>query len=259
MNSQITKNNNVLELGKTYQFAGYKWTACELINKGKTLVIQSHGVTHGAWPGYVMPQFGNGNFYAADIDGEDISAYDDKMQTLYDAIKDAEDSSTSYGKGLFLISKEKVGFTEWGKSGSGNYWQALKKTAENACSFGSPDNYAWLGTVYGSGGAWYVNSNGGVSYNDQSDDYVVAPVFNLDLSKVEIIGDEIIKKAQPASSPFDIDNLNKIKKEIVTSMKIMDVTIKGIKESDEYKMAQAYNQGLRDAMSIFERESDHID
>mgnify|MGYP004683803615 FL=1 len=55
MNSQITKNNNVLELGKTYQFAGYKWTACELINKGKTLVIQSHGVTHGAWPGYVMP------------------------------------------------------------------------------------------------------------------------------------------------------------------------------------------------------------
>ena len=88
---------------------------------------------------------------------------------------------------------------------------------------------------------------------------MVAPVFNLDLSKVEIIGDEIIKKAQPASSPFDIDNLNKIKKEIVTSMKIMDVTIKGIKESDEYKMAQAYNQGLRDAMSIFERESDHID
>ena len=29
---------------------------------------------------------------------------------------------------------------------------------------------------------------------------------------------------------------------------------KGVKESDEYKMAQAYNQGLRDAMSIFERE-----
>lgn len=37
-------------------------------------------------------------------------------------------------------------------------------------------------------------------------------------------------------------------------MKIMDVTIKGVKGSDEYKMAQAYNQGLRDAMSIFERE-----
>ena len=40
----------------------------------------------------------------------------------------------------------------------------------------------------------------------------------------------------------------------VTSMKMMDTTIKGIKESEEYKIAQAYNQGLRDAMVIFERE-----
>ena len=191
-------NSEIFRVGQTYSFMGYDWTACELINKGKTLVIQSHGVTHGEWPGFVMPQFGNGNYYADSIDGQDISAYDNKMQALYDAIKDAEDSSTSYGKGLFLISKEKVGFTEWGKSGSGNYWQALKKTAENACSFGSPDNYAWLGTVYGSGGAWYVNSNGGVSYNDQSDDYVVAPAFNLDLSKVEVVGDEIMIKTMSA-------------------------------------------------------------
>ena len=87
----------------------------------------------------------------------------------------------------------------------------MKAAAENACSFGSPDNYAWLGTVYGSGGAWYVNSNGGVSYNDQSDDYVVAPVFNLDLSKVEVAGDEIVIKGsdhidqsenQPNSAPY---------------------------------------------------------
>lgn len=53
---------------------------------------------------------------------------------------------------------------------------------------------------------------------------------------------------------MNIDHLNEIKKEIVASMKIMDATIKGVKESDEYKMAQAYNQGLRDAMSVFERE-----
>ena len=186
------KENSAVELGKTYQFAGYKWTACELINKGKTLVIQSHGVTHGKWPGFKMEKFGNGNYYADSIDGQDISAYDNKMQALYDAIEDVEDTSASYGKGLYLISEEKVGFTELGHPGSGNYWQALKAAAENACSFGSPDNYAWLGTVYGSGGAWYVNSNGGVSYNDQSDDYVVAPVFNLDLSKVEIVDDEIV-------------------------------------------------------------------
>ena len=199
MNSQITKNNNVLELGKTYQFAGYKWTACELINKGKTLVIQSHGVTHGAWPGYVMPQFGNGNFYAADIDGDDISAYDDKMQELYDAIKDAEDSSVSYGKGLFLISKEKAGFTEWREPGSGNYWQALKEASMNYQSFGAASGSAWLGTVNGDNGAWYVYSNGSV-YNNygQYYDFVVPPAFNLDLSKIEIVGDEIMIKAMSA-------------------------------------------------------------
>ncbi len=51
-----------------------------------------------------------------------------------------------------------------------------------------------------------------------------------------------------------MDKINQIKKEIFTSMKMMDTTVKGIKESEEYKIAQAYNQGLRDAMAIFEKE-----
>lgn len=51
-----------------------------------------------------------------------------------------------------------------------------------------------------------------------------------------------------------MDKMNQIKKEFLTSMKMMDTTIKGVKESEEYKIAQAYNQGLRDAMAIFERE-----
>lgn len=46
-----------------------------------------------------------------------------------------------------------------------------------------------------------------------------------------------------------MDKMNQIKKEIFTSMKMMDTTIKGVKESEEYKIAQAYNQGLRDAMA----------
>ena len=195
-------------LGKTYDFMGYKWTACELINNGKTLVIQSHGVTHGAWPGYVMPQFGGNadTFYTADIAGEDISAYDDKMQALYDAIKDVEDKSAAYGRGLYLISKEKVGFTKLGDHGSGNYWQALKKAAENARSFGdasvnpfgSARGGAWFSAAFGSYYAWFVYSVGGVygNYNQDSGNCVIAPVFNLDLSKVEIKGDEIIKKSQ---------------------------------------------------------------
>jgi len=199
LKSNTEDKSLVLEPGKTYKFAGYSWTACEVNNDRHVAVIQSRGVTHGAWPGFKMTEFDS----KYSIDGYDISAYDVKTKKLYDAIKDVEDKSASYGKGLYLVSKEKAGFTEWGEPGSGDYWQALKKAAGNASSFGSPYYYAWLGTVDGSGGAWCVGSYGGVSYNDQSDDYVVAPVFNLDLSKVEIIGDEIIKKAQPASSPFE--------------------------------------------------------
>ena len=198
MNSQITKNNNVLELGKTYRLAGYDWTACELINNGKTAVIQSHGVTHGEWPGFKMAKFGgeiNTNF-AVDIDGHNISAYDNKMQSLYDAIKDVEDKSAPYGEGLYLISKEKAGFTEWDQPVSGDYWQALKKAAGNASSFGCPFNYAWLGTVYGSNYAWCVYSRGNVcGSSGQGNDLVVAPAFNLDLSKVEVAGDEIVIKS----------------------------------------------------------------
>lgn len=52
-----------------------------------------------------------------------------------------------------------------------------------------------------------------------------------------------------------IDQIDQIKKKLFTSMKIMDITIKGIEESEEYKITKAYNQGLlRDAMAIFERE-----
>ena len=188
LKSNTEDKSLVLEPGKTYKFAGYSWTACEVNNDRYVAVIQSRGVTHGAWPGFKMTEFDS----KYSIDGYDISAYDVKTKKLYDAIKDVEDKSASYGKGLYLVSKEKAGFTRCGEPGSGNYWKALKAAAENASSFGSPSYYAWLGTVYGGDNAWYVNSNGGVSYNDQSDDYVVAPVFNLDLSKVEIVDDEIV-------------------------------------------------------------------
>ena len=181
----------ILESGKTYKFAGYSWTACEVNNDRHVAVIQSRGVTHGAWPGFKMTEFDS----KYSIDGYDISAYDVKTKKLYDAIKDVEDKSASYGKGLYLVSKEKAGFTRCGEPGSGNYWKALKAAAENASSFGSPSYYAWLGTVYGGDNAWYVYSGGGVYYDSgRGNDFVVAPVFNLDLSKVEVAGDEIVIK-----------------------------------------------------------------
>ena len=195
LKSNTEDKSLVLEPGKTYKFAGYSWTACEVNNDRHVAVIQSHGITHGMWPGFVIPKFGNGNYYGRSIDGQDSSDYDEKMSALYNAIKDVEDKSASYGKGLYLVSKEKAGYTEWCEPGSDDYWQALKKAAGNASSFGSPDYYAWLGTVSGGYYAWYVDSSGDVygSYGQDSD-CVVAPAFNLDLSKVEVAGDEIIIK-----------------------------------------------------------------
>lgn len=192
-----TKLTNNLKLGKTYLFMGYNWTVCELVNDGRTAVLQSHGVTSGAWPGFKMAEFGNGDYYADSIDGQDISAYDHKLKELYNAIKDVEDKFASYGKGLYLVSKEKVGFTKCGKQGSGYYWTALKEAAMNYQSFGAASNGAWLGTVSGRGNPLCVDSNGGVyNGNPRSSGFVVAPAFNLDLSKVEVAGDEIVIKKE---------------------------------------------------------------
>lgn len=205
------KQYESLELGKTYKFAGYDWTVCKLINDGSVAVIQSHGVTHGAWPGYAMQKFGEkaNDMYGLDIDGKDISAYDSKMKELYDAIKDAEYLDASYGKGLFLISKEKADFARWGQPGSGYYWQALKEAAENVRQFGSPNYNVWFGTVFCSNYTWFVNSDGNFYGSYQNNDFVVAPAFNLDLSKVEIVGDEIVIKGR------SYDNTNTDKSLIV--------------------------------------------
>ena len=190
LNENESTTKNALELRKTYRLSGYDWTACELVNNGRTAVIQSHGVTHGTWPGYKMKEFDS----EYSIDGHDISGYDDKTQALYDTIKDVEDKSALYGKGLYLVSKEKVGCTERGELGSGNYWQALKTAAANYRSFGFPGNYSWLGTAAGYS-AWCVDRSGSIYGNNfQHNDFVVAPAFNLDLSKVKIVEDEIMIK-----------------------------------------------------------------
>ena len=197
MNSE--KQYASLELGKIYKFAGYNWTACELINNGKTLVIQSHGVTTGPWPGFKMSQFGNGHYYGSDIDGQDISSYDDKTQKLYDAIKDVEDMSATYGKGLYLVSAEKVQLPTiiYGASGAGYYCDAIVFAGSQGNPNGTHCN-AWLGTLGNKENtAWFVNcfANGYITFQDEVIK-TIAPTFNLDLSKVEIAGDEIIKKSK---------------------------------------------------------------
>ena len=127
------------------------------------------------------------------------------MQALYDDIKDVENTSASYGNGLYIISKEKAGFKEWCKPGSGSYWQALKAAAENFNPSITP-YCAWLGTVNDGFSVCCIHSDSNVYNGNQSYDFVVAPAFNLDLSKVEIVGDEIITKLKK-SQKLEIDKM----------------------------------------------------
>lgn len=176
-----------LTAGTTYTFGGYSWVCAE--TSGNLAVLQSTGVTGGAWPGYTMSKFGNNNYYSSNIDGQDISDYNQKTKDLYAAIKAAEYTSAPYGKGLFLVSNAKCNQTSAGYQGSGNYWTALTTAATNYSSFGASYSDAWLGTVNGSNYAWYVYSYGSVSnYNYQNYSFVVAPAFNLDTSKVSLSG-----------------------------------------------------------------------
>lgn len=254
LKSNTEDKSLVLEPGKTYKFAGYSWTACEVNNDRHVAVIQSRGVTHGAWPGFKMTEFDS----KYSIDGYDISAYDVKTKKLYDAIKDVEDKSASYGKGLYLVSKEKAGFTEWDQPVSGDYWQALKKAAGNASSFGCPFNYAWLGTVYGSNYAWCVYSRGNVGSGGQNNGYVVAPAFNLDLSKVEVDGDEIIIKDICNSNQRKITtdkqkSMAKIEKQRENARKLNELVchLAKLLESDDKRYSFEFAAG--GTMEIFDK------
>lgn len=128
-----------------------------------------------------MSQFGNGNYYANSIDGQNISDYDDKMRELYDSIKDVEDISSSYGKGLYLVSIEKVGFKEWSMPGSGYYWTALREAVANYSSFGAPLGEVWFGTIDDSNHAFCVNLGDFCYFNSNNQWSVIwiAPTFQL--------------------------------------------------------------------------------
>lgn len=183
--------------GKTYTFGGKSWIAAEVGTE--YAVLQSTGLTGGAWPGYAMSGTltnaagstitltGKNTYYTGNIDGYDISNYNSDTQSLYSSIKAAEYTAATYGKGLYLVSNSKAGTTSSGSQGSGYYWSALKSAATSYSSFGAGNGCAWLGTVNGSYGAWCVNQNRNVYYgNSQGVSYVVAPAFNLDLSKVRL-------------------------------------------------------------------------
>ena len=171
-----------IELGKEYRFAGYDWIAV-LCDDSNGVILQSLGITSGPWPGYKMEEYGNSQYYSSDISS--INDYDEKTRKLYERIKGVEKKYSSREEGLYFPA----GYV----AGTNKVWRkALVTLAERAM------DYVWLGTVRGKA-ALYISPCAGAdyylkSYCNQEKSCVIAPAFNLDLSKVEVVGDEIIIK-----------------------------------------------------------------
>lgn len=178
---RAVSEKRTIELGKEYLFAGYRWVPVEINENCHVAVMQSLGVTAGPWPGFSMENLGDGNRYTHNIDEYDISRYDDKTYALMKQIK-----PVSLIDGLYLPSFEDINDNQLWKD-------ALARAASHGISFSASGNSAWTGTYYGYG-AYNVDSSGNIDYNGQSNSFVVPAAFNLDLSKIEIVGDKIIIK-----------------------------------------------------------------
>lgn len=181
-----TLDHKNIDFGKEYNFAGYKWIPIKIDKKRNIAVIQSLGVTAGPWPGYILPQFGNGKEYYKNIAGKNICNYNKQMQDLYEFIKKVEAESED-GEGLYLLNQSVESLPIAMK--------ALAKAADNKIN-GSLYDCVWLGDAL-DGFVLYVETNEEILYGTgQNDLFVVAPAFNLDLSKVEIRDDEIVIKKE---------------------------------------------------------------
>lgn len=211
----VVSGKRTIELGKEYLFEGYRWVPVEINENCHVAVMQSLGVTAGPWPGFSMENLGDGNHYTHNIDEYDISKYDDKTYALMKQIK-----PVSFIDGLYLPGFEDINDNQLWKD-------ALARAASHGSSFGASVNCAWTGTYYGnSGDAWVVNSNGDTYGNYQSGSFVVPAAFNLDLSKIEIVGDKIVirdgEKAQ-TSQTFGITLVEKPNVDGLTKAEVMEM------------------------------------
>ena len=182
-----------------------KWICTSL--DGNYATMQSEGMSHGTAPAV------NGN--GLDSIFVDISSICADLKPWYNTWKSVEanggrDNSTGIWNagdnikkdGLYLIdrkflTKDQRVFDGYLKKGIivTPYYYALHNAAANYKTFGATKSYAWLGSASNSTNFWYVYSTGDVEiYGNADYDGVIAPAFNLDISKIIVTGNEIKRK-----------------------------------------------------------------
>ena len=216
-----------LRIGEEYTMGTYKtasgssqsvkWICTERLDDN-VYVMQSEGISAGQWPGYVSSGYSAGDFAYRNISALSTSNDYDKMGNLkafYDEYGGANhveanggrDSETGEWKdisatnnGLYLIPSNLI-------SSYGRYYYlyTFKKTFEiysAYVSFGaSSSNRAWLGSAYNNSSnsndhssALCIGNKGSTTNYQKTYNMVLAPAFNLDITKVNINGNVITKK-----------------------------------------------------------------
>ena len=182
-------------------------------------MLQSEGIATGIWPGCmfngdVNTQAWSNNDYSYKNIASDKYFYNSSYQydrygnlcNLYNSIKDVEATggfdgsvySTNHERnGLYLVSKDYALGNEF-------ISLALLKTVHDYSTWGS-NYYAWLGSVYSDAGyvlAWYASGNTSstevwkTENTFQNCNYILAPAFNLDTSKVILNNNVITLKVE---------------------------------------------------------------
>lgn len=161
---------------------GYEWICADLYEDNA--VMQSTGVTSGMWPGYV---YNHNKYYRRSFEDRNISGYDDKTRDLYSKICEAEYDGNEYGEGLYLIPENCF----WSSQYYYNFEKAFSLAIQRFKDFGADYPAAWLGNRgYGHENAHYVRLHKKSLWcneeTNQQHRNVIAPAFNLDLSKITV-------------------------------------------------------------------------
>lgn len=163
---------NSIEVCQIYKMSGIDVICVGFTRKGYAK-MQTIGITAGKWPG-------KGN----------ISDYNDVTHEF-----------TKKWEGV--IKKFKLPTL---KEANKNWMigHTLMKAAKRHSWFRASGSCAWLGTVGSSGCAWCVGSGGGIGgTSNQSNMLIVAPIFNLDTSKIVIDEKEIKRKSNEDSETIE--------------------------------------------------------
>ena len=186
-----------------------KWICADV--NDEYIVMQSEGITNSIGPAV--------NGATSDSTYTDISSMNSSLKLLYHEWKSAEanggrteagiwKSGTNISKdGLYLIGKNDIADILWGTNAPypqkgmvlTPYYYALHNAAGAHSSVGTDKKYAWLGTFSKSNSiskyVWTISVYGSMSDIQTTDNNVLAPAFNLDPNKVNVIDGVITKKA----------------------------------------------------------------